>query len=345
MSPPSNRNFGTVTLSPSGHRFDAEPGQSVLEAALRAGRSLSFGCANGSCGECRARIVSGETERIRFHDYSLSEAEKLGGVALLCSVAPVGDVVIESTEAQGVDDIAQQRVRARITRIERTKEDPLVALVHFKLQRARVLRYLSGQRVRLHIKSDLSFETWLASCPCETVNLRIHLRGDDDPAHAFFFEDKAQGSRVEIEGPIGRFVLEEPAGRALIFIAFDSAFAPIEGLIEHVINREFEVPIRLVRVQKKAPGMPYRHDHCRAWADALDDFRYFVVDPENDEEPWEAIARRACESALGDIPQTRDSLEAAADAYLAGPEDFVAACRQGLIRGGLDERRIKTDSP
>ena len=340
MDAPSNTNFGTVTLSPSGHRFDAKPGQSILEAALRAGRSPAFGCANGSCGECRARILSGKAERIRFHDYSFSDAEKIEGWTLLCSVAPVGDVVIESTEAHGVDDIAHQRVRARITRIERTKEDPLVALVHIKLRRARVLRYLSGQRVRLHIEGGPSFEAWLASCPCESVDLRVHLRLDDDPAHAFFFEDKAQGAKMEIEGPMGRFILDDPGGRTLIFIALDTAFAPIESLIEHVINREFDVPIRLVRVQK---GVPYRHDHCRAWADAFDDFRYFPT-AANEGESSDSIASKACESALTEILPGQGSLESKADAYLAGPSDFVAACRERLIRRGLNRHRIKADS-
>ena len=102
----------TVELYPSRHRFEAESGETVLEAALRAGRSLAFGCANGSCGECRARIVAGEVERVRFHDYVIADAEKRAGYALLCSVAPRGDLVVESTEASGVDDLAPQRVRA-----------------------------------------------------------------------------------------------------------------------------------------------------------------------------------------------------------------------------------------
>ena len=33
-----------VELHPSGHRFQAESGETVLEAALRAGRSPAFGC-------------------------------------------------------------------------------------------------------------------------------------------------------------------------------------------------------------------------------------------------------------------------------------------------------------
>ena len=49
-----------VTIKPSGHEFFVEGNDTLLEAALRAGVSLNYGCSNGNCGECRARLVSGE---------------------------------------------------------------------------------------------------------------------------------------------------------------------------------------------------------------------------------------------------------------------------------------------
>ena len=69
---------------------------------------------------------------------------------LLCSVAPRGDLVVESTGASGVDDIAPQRVRARVTRVETASADH--AVVHLKVRRARVMRYLSGQRATVRFE-------------------------------------------------------------------------------------------------------------------------------------------------------------------------------------------------
>ena len=65
-----------VTLLPSGRQFVCHPNASILESGLSAGVALPFRCHNGSCGECRARVVSGEVETSRFHDYALTEAEK-----------------------------------------------------------------------------------------------------------------------------------------------------------------------------------------------------------------------------------------------------------------------------
>ena len=329
-----------VELHPSGHRFQAESGETVLEAALRAGRSPAFGCANGSCGECRARIIEGEVEPVRFHDYSITEAEKRAGYALLCSVAPRGDLVVESTEASGVDDIAPQRVRARVTRVEPASDDH--AVVHLKVQRARVLRYLSGQRATVRFDGVPPCEIWLASCPCDAVNLRIHVRRDAGDAFAdFVLDGLRRGARATVEGPTGRFVLDDDSPRGLLFLAFDTGFAPVESLIEHAINLELEVPIRLVRVVR-GEGLPYRHNYCRAWADALDDFHYRVVETQGDNESWDTTAMRA----LGAVPG-RDSGTGATDpmdAYVAGPAGFTDACRRRLLDGGFPEGRVKVDS-
>ena len=329
-----------VELHPSGHRFQAESGETVLEAALRAGRAPAFGCANGSCGECRARIIEGEVEPVRFHDYYIAEAEKRAGYALLCSVAPRGDLVVESTEAAGVDDIAPQRVRAKVTRVEPASIDH--AVVHLKVQRARVLRYLSGQRATVRFDGVPPCETWLASCPCDAVNLRIHVRRDAGDAFAgFVFDALRRGTRAMVEGPAGRFVLDDESPRGLLFIACDTGFAPVESLIEHAINLELEVPIRLVRVVRGA-GLPYRHNYCRAWADALDDFRYRVVETPGDGEPWDTIAARALRAVP--VPDSDAETTDAVDAYVAGPAGFSDACRRRLMESGIPEERVKVDS-
>jgi len=44
----------------------------------------------------KARIVAGSTRRTRFHDFRLTEAEKLQGYALMCCSTALSDVVIDT---------------------------------------------------------------------------------------------------------------------------------------------------------------------------------------------------------------------------------------------------------
>ncbi|MGE5155569.1 MAG: 2Fe-2S iron-sulfur cluster-binding protein, partial [Bdellovibrio bacteriovorus] len=50
----------TVKLIPSGHEFFVEGQESILDASVRAGLKLSYGCSSGNCGTCKARVLSGE---------------------------------------------------------------------------------------------------------------------------------------------------------------------------------------------------------------------------------------------------------------------------------------------
>ena len=40
----------------------AEPGESVLDAALRQGLALPYGCRNGACRSCKGRILEGDVD-------------------------------------------------------------------------------------------------------------------------------------------------------------------------------------------------------------------------------------------------------------------------------------------
>ncbi|MEO8330983.1 MAG: 2Fe-2S iron-sulfur cluster-binding protein, partial [Gallionella sp.] len=158
-----------VTIQPSGHEFSVESNDTLLEAALRAGVSLNYGCSNGNCGECRARLISGEVKKVRAHDYVLSQTEKDSGVILLCSCAAVNDVVIEAGVA-GAGDIQEQHLATKVKSVE--VFNPRVAGLHLLAPRSQRLRFLAGQSVLLSV-DGVSGQYPIASCPCEERHIEI----------------------------------------------------------------------------------------------------------------------------------------------------------------------------
>ena len=68
--------FASVQMLPSGHRVEVPPGVSIVEAALSAGIYVPYGCNNGTCGDCVARVVSGELVTCRHSDYVIDAARK-----------------------------------------------------------------------------------------------------------------------------------------------------------------------------------------------------------------------------------------------------------------------------
>jgi CDP-4-dehydro-6-deoxyglucose reductase len=317
----------TVTLSPSDHRFVVEKGETILESALRSGLAPEYGCTNGTCGECKARVVSGEISEIRFHDYVLGEAEKRMGYTLLCSATAVQDTVIEALEAARPEDIPVQKVRARVQTLDRIRDDLMI--LDLKVQRGRILRFLAGQHVQLALKRLAPRKLPVASCHCDGLNLQFHLRREaDDGFSAYVFERLERSDKLDVKGPWGKFMLQLNSERPMIFLAYDTAFAPIKSIIEHAINLELSQEMHLYWC---VPGddPPYMHNYCRSLTDALDCFFYAAmsgVSPSS-----EAAAKRV----ITGHPDLRDY-----DVYLSGPGEFIGPGARAFLDGGLPRERL-----
>ena len=266
-----------VTILPSGHEFFVEGNETLLEGALRHGVSLNYGCSNGNCGECKARLVSGGVKQVHAHDYVLKPGEKEAGVMLLCSYAPVNDVVIEAN-VEGARNIPVQQLVAKVKSVE--VFNPQMAALHILAPRSQRLRFLGGQSIQVSA-NGVSGRYAIASCPCEDRHIEVQIphHADDAFAEALFTSLKANDT-VEVEGPFGEFVLDEDSPRPVIFLAFGAGFAPIKSLIQHAMSLELAESMDLHWLADAAGH--YQDNLCRAWADALDNFNYVPHVPTDD---------------------------------------------------------------
>lgn len=264
-----------VTLLPSGKQFVSHAHSSVLKSGLSAGIALPYRCSNGSCGECRARVVHGEVEQIRFHDYTVTTAEKNAGVVLLCSHRALTPLEIEVSEATIAEDIPQQQLNTRICHTE-TFGNTLV--VRLKILRGKALWYLAGQYARLTVPGCTPQLLPIATCPCEAGYLEFHLSTtQSDLCDAIMSLKKRE--RIVIEGPQGSFTVDDATlhGFHHVFITTDEHFAVVKPMIEHIIATEVEPRCTLLWVASNH----YKNNLCRSWADAFDWFTYQALEHTN----------------------------------------------------------------
>ncbi|OOG25427.1 hypothetical protein B1C78_06800 [Thioalkalivibrio denitrificans] len=322
-----------VRLLPSNHEFLVEGTDTVLQAALRAGLSIRYGCSDGHCGECKARIVSGEVREVHPHGYELSAAEKAQGHALMCAVSPVTDLVVEMDVARTPEQIPVQSIDARVRAIEHPGAHVLVLRV--RTPGTHRLRFLGGQYVRLSLDGgQVRGMASLANCPCDDRNLVFHLAEDrDDPFTAHCFKRLREGDEIHVEGPLGDFVIGDEIERPLVFLACDTGFAPIKSLIEHVIALDVAHTMDLIWVSGGSVGH-YEDNLCRSWDDALDDFHYRPgrVGAVGDPGAWRA-------AIAGSLARVGDAL--GRDYYIAGPTHFIEAATDVLGRLGVPEAHLR----
>jgi len=322
-----------VTLRPSGHEFFVEGRDSLLQAGLKAGLKLNYGCGNGTCGLCKARVVAGDVVKTTPFDYPLSDAERLQGYTLLCAhSAGSSEIVLEALEALGPGEIPEQELGVRVRALTPLAPDTL--LLHVQTPRTARLRFLAGQGATLFGgagDADAQGAYPIASCPCDDRNVHFHIARDEaDPFAALLFTGAVKaGDALTLWGPAGDFVLAE-SDRPVAFLACDTGFAPVKSLIEHAMAVDAADSLSLDWLATRADGH-YLANQCRAWAAAFDHFRYAS---HADASPADG-ARLAVAAMAAALPL------AGTDVYVAGPSAFVDAATVALAAAGVPVAQLR----
>lgn len=322
-----------VHLKNTGHEFFVEGTNSILEAGLSAGLALNYGCSNGNCGKCKAKLLSGEIKKIKAHDYTFSESEKSQNYFLCCSNTAITEIEIEADEAGSEKDIPQQKISAKVKKINNLSNEVLV--LNLKTPRTNRLRFLAGQNVILS-RADLPpLEIPVASCPCDDMNIQFHIPYDDSNHFINYVSTELKNSdSIQIQGPTGSFVLDEDSNNSIIFIAFDTGFAPIKSLIEHAVTLEHAESLHLYWLHTEEK--PYMHNQCRAWEDALDNFKYQQTQCDI---PDEKGLEEKLDCLIKEYKNFSDK-----NIYICGDEKMVKKTQQILLDHNATKENIKIQS-
>ncbi len=324
-----------VRILPSGREFVSEGNSTLLEAGLSAGLALGYGCSNGNCGECLAKLVAGEVEQTKHHDYRISDSQRNDKLILMCCSTALSDVGLEAAEARDVSEIPRQQITARVKNIQIVDDD--VALLHLKTPRTNRLRFLAGQHVKLGGNGIPVSKQSISSCPCDDMNVHFQvprLAGDGFSDHVFNVMKK--GDSVDLDGPLGDFVLDEGSNRPLVFIAWHTGFGPVKSLVEHAMSLEHTETMHLVWITGDKDDR-YLDNLCRSWQDALDDFSYTAV------ESGSADAKVDLEQLMTRQLKIRPENVTAFDFYVAGNGPLLDVCRKTLTKLGLPAEQLTLD--
>jgi len=269
----------TITVLPSGKKFLAEPGEFVLDAGLRAGIVLPYGCKNGACGSCRARVAQGEIDQGAHQPQALRREDARQGHALLCCASATTDLVIEARVVSAAGDIPVRKMPCRINVIEPLASDVVRLLLQQPANER--LQYLAGQYIELILKDGTRRSYSMAGAPQGAELLELHVRH----MPGGHFTDALFGARepavkvrdiLRFEGPMGTFFLREDSARPIVFVASGTGFAPIKAIIEHSLAKGMARPMTLYWGGRR-PHDLYLDSLCRQWVAEHSHIRYVPV--------------------------------------------------------------------
>lgn len=327
-----------ITLQPSGHCFDAASDETLLKSADLAGFKLPYGCSAGACGACKAKVTAGEVDHGSYQDHALTSDERAAGMALLCCATPRSDLTVEVREVSALGGIAVKKLPCRVQKMERLAPDVMV--LQLKLPASEPLQFLAGQYLEFLLPDGSRRAFSIANAPHQNEFVEVHIRlvagGKFTPQ---VFESMKEKDILRIEAPLGSFFLREDSTKPIILLAGGTGFAPIKGLVEHMLHQACDRPVHLYWGARDKAGL-YMDGLARRWASEHPHIQYIPVLSEAPaSDAWTGRTGLVHEAVLADFADLSPY-----EVYACGAPVMIDAARKTFAAKGLTEEAFFADS-
>lgn len=326
-----------LTMHPGAVAVAARPGETLLEAGLRAGLTLPYDCRSGGCGVCVCTVLNGRVDQGNHQPAALTEAMRARGQALMCCATALEDVELEVDVESLAAAEAPQRLRGVVESMERLAPD--VMRLWVTLPEGRRMEFEAGQYINIVLEDGAKRAFSFANPPHDNARIELHVRlvpGGRFTTHVF--ERMRAGDAIEFEGPIGRFTLRE-SDRPILFVAGATGFAPIKSIVEDAFRRGIRRPMWLYWGVRERKDL-YMAELAERWQREYPNFRYVpVLSDADDDTEWEGRRGLVHEALLADHPDLGGF-----EVYACGSTRMVEAAVPDFLTHGLAEQFCFSDA-
>lgn len=324
----------SVRTRPGGHSFQVEAGETVLQAALRQGVGLPYGCRNGKCGSCAAQLREGT---LTYPSGKTEALEGLGETACLtCQAVPQSDLVIEVAEVETVAEIEVRTLPCRVSGKEQLSHD--VVRLWLKLPDNQRLQFFAGQYLDFILRDGRKRAFSIANAPHDDELIELHVRHVPGGEFTdYVFESLKDRAIMRIQAPLGTFILREDSDRPVIFMGGGTGFAPIKGMIEHAFHTGIDRPMHFYWGVRSRRDL-YLAELPETWSREHASFTYTPVLSEPDPD-WDGRTGFVHEAVASDHPDLSGF-----DIYMSGPPVMVEAGRKAFEEQGATLDHMFSDA-
>ena len=213
--------------------FECQPGEKILHAGLRSGLELPYECATGTCGSCKARLVSGRTVS-EWPDapggrYLKSEAE-----LLMCQCVAHGDCALEIAAPLREREAGAPAPRAlagTVRDLRRLTHD--VAAFDVDLEGA--LDFEAGQFALLTVPGIVGARAY-SMVNYDRLAQRLSFVVKKKPGGAvseWLFGEGVEGTRLGLFAPLGHATFRPALHKHVLCIAGGSGIAGMMSILSH----------------------------------------------------------------------------------------------------------------
>jgi CDP-4-dehydro-6-deoxyglucose reductase len=331
--------YSRVVLLPSQQELSVEVGETILDAALRAGLNLPHSCKGGHCSSCRARVRAGAVEYPLGRPLGLMEDEHAEGYALLCQAhAASPELTIEVREIRPPDpEIQLKSLPCRIERMHLLAPD--VMAVFLRIPAHETFHFVAGQYLDIMLPQNRRRSFSIANAPgSELIELHVRRVASGEFTQQLFagMNDK---TLLRIEGPLGQFWFRRESSRPALMIGGGTGYAPLRSMLQHLLALGDRRALHLYWGAQGRTDL-YEDAQVREWCARHPNLRYTPVlsDPKPDD-AWTGRVGFVHTAALADHADLSRF-----DVYASGPPAMVEAVRHEFTARGLPPAQLFFDS-
>lgn len=212
--------------------FDCGQDEILLYAGLRHGLTLPYECATGTCGTCRARVMSGDARMDWADAPGLSYVNREKNELLMCRAKAHGDCTLRvpATVTDHMDrDVVPGYRDGKIANITKLTHD----VVGFDVALDKPMTFHAGQFVVLEtaeLTGGRAYSMVNYRPNSGTLNFVVKRK----PAGAFsdwLFTNHVDGQKLAVYGPLGRATFHPENGKNILCIAGGSGIAGMMSIL------------------------------------------------------------------------------------------------------------------
>lgn len=318
-----------IKLQPSGITFNAGETVTILDSALENNINIEYSCKDGTCGSCKAKLISGEIEQ--GENSALTNEDISNGFILTCCSKPKTNIEINVNYYPELSHIKKKTYPCKLDNIEIIGSD--IAILSLRLPPTARIEYLAGQFIDLIINGQRRSYS-IANASGGNIELHIRKVSNGVFSQIIFNELKLQ-QLLRIEGPQGTFFVRDN-DRPLIFLAGGTGFAPVKAMVEELINKNDQRPIHIYW------GMPqgrlFYSDIVNKWSVEYPNIQYVPVVSEEDSS-WHGQTGFVHQAVINDFPDLSNF-----SVYACGSLAMISAAHQEFVEYGLAEDQFFSDA-
>lgn len=324
-----------MSIEPLSHTIEVTAGQTLLDAALRAGVYIPHACLHGLCGTCKVQVLEGEVDLGEASPFALMDFERDEGKCLACVATAQSDLVIEA-DIDDEPDAQMHPMQDFVGTVTKVVDlTPTAKGVFIELD-GDGIDFQAGQYVNLHVpgmEQPRAFS--LANSPSEKRVIELNIRHvPGGQATEFIHTRLKAGDRLKLNGPYGRFFVRRSAPEKLLFLAGGTGLSSPKSMILDLLEQGESRAITLVYGARNRAEL-YDDALFRELTTQHANFTYVpALSAPAADDAWSGetgfVHDVATRHFNGDFRQHK--------AYMCGPPVMIDACITALIRGRLFER-------